>query len=297
MEWKAENTEPDGNTPKRSKYTPESFSKLAPIQKEFYYTILKVKKDMMAHLPEYEQDLLLAPQYRKDFLDILRDAKNMKDAVKRYKTLIGDQFIDRESDDVYGAKTRLKNFDDTQLETLPIYYTRPISDPAQLSLDVVSTMALYIDMALGYKYMNEIMDIMELGRDLMKERKIQDTRGGKPLQEIIKSVGRTISSKIIKPTADTNFMERLNEFYSNQIYGVSQKDEGTIKIPFTNTQLSIAKSANQLNKYTAMNTYAFNLLGGVANVLTGKAMTRIEAVAGEYLGVKESAKADRIYAK
>ena len=70
----------------------------------------------------------------------------------------------------------------------------------------------------------------------------------------------------------------MNDFYSNQLYGITTKDEGSFKLPFTQTHISIAKSANQLNKYTAMNTYAFNLLGGVANVITGLAMTRLEAI-------------------
>ncbi len=251
----------------------------------------------MNYLPENQRDLYLAPQYRKDFLDILRDSKGIEEAARRYRTLIGDQFIDREADDEFGMRHTIKNFDDTRLETLPIYYTQKLDDLGQLSMDVVSTMALYTDMALTYKHMSEIVDLMEIGRDLMRERNIQDTKGGKGLMEQIKSAGRTITSKVIKPTDSTNFMNRLNDFYSSQLYGIYTKDEGSFKLPFTQTHISIAKAANQLNKYTAMNTYAFNFLGGVANVVTGLAMTRIEAIAGQYLGVKESAKADRLYAK
>jgi len=216
----------------------------------------------MNYLPENQRDLYLAPQYRKDFLDILRDSKGIEEAARRYRTLIGDQFIDREADDEFGMRHTIKNFDDTRLETLPIYYTQKLDDLGQLSMDVVSTMALYTDMALTYKHMSEIVDLMEIGRDLMRERNIQDTKGGKGLMEQIKSAGRTITSKVIKPTDSTNFMNRLNDFYSSQLYGIYTKDEGSFKLPFTQTHISIAKAANQLNKYTAMNTYAFNFLGG-----------------------------------
>ena len=139
----------------------------------------------MNYLPENQRDLYLAPQYRKDFLDILRDSKGIEEAARRYRTLIGDKFIDREADDEFGMRHTIKNFDDTRLETLPIYYTQKLDDLGQLSMDVVSTMALYTDMALTYKHMSEIVDLMEIGRDLMKNV-YQDTKGGKVLWSKLK---------------------------------------------------------------------------------------------------------------
>ena len=251
----------------------------------------------MKYLPENKQDLLLAPQIRKDFMEVIKESKNISEGLKRFKTLIGDQFIDRESDDMYGVKETVKGFDGREIERVPIYYTNKLDDAGQLSTDVVSSMLIYADMAIGYKYMNEIVDIMEIGRDIMRDRKIGETKGGRKIMDTIKNAGRTISKKGHKEQGVSNFLERMNGFYSQGMYGVTQRDEGSFKIPFTNTRISYAKLATQANKYTAMNTYAFNLLGGSANVVTGKHMTRIEAMAGEFIGVKESAKADRVYAK
>lgn len=294
--WEEANTEKDG-TPNKIKYKSDAFDKLKPAQKEFYNTIIEIKKEMMQKLPESKQDLYLAPQYRKDFLDIVKDSSSISEAYSKFSTFIGDKWLDREDDDVYGNRGSLKNFDGTKLQSLPIYYTNKLTNPEQLSMDLVSTMALYADMAVSYEEMDNVLDIMEVGRDIMRDRKIQETKGGKGLVENIKAYGRTITSKVYKPQGTSNFIDRINEFYSAQIYGVTQKEEGGVKIPLTEKTLSYAKLSNNLNQLTAMNTYAFNLLGGVANVLTGKAMIRIETIAGEYFGYKESTKADLIYSQ
>lgn len=294
--WIKENTDDEGN-PKASKFPSKEYNSWDASQKEFYNAIIAYKKEMMSYLPENKQDLYLAPQYRKDFMEVIKDSRSITEGLQRFKTLTGDQFIDRESDDMYGVRETVKGFDGREIERLPVYYTNKLDDAGQLSTDVVSSMLIYADMAVGYRNMNEIVDIMEIGRDMMRDRKIGETKGGRKIMDTIKNAGRTISSKAHKEQGVSNFLERLDGFYSQAMYGVTQKDEGSFKIPFTNTRISYAKLASQLNKYTAMNTYAFNLLGGVANVITGKHMTRIEAMAGEFIGVKESAKADRVYAK
>lgn len=153
---------------------------------------------------------------------------------------LGDRWLVRDTDDVFGEtitgeengkKYVLKGFDGREIEKIPIYYSKKMDDTANLSLDIVSSMTLYVDMATRYKYMNEIVDIMEIGRDIMREkRQISQTKGGKELQEKIQTAGRTISNKVFKPKDASLFMDRLNDFYSAQIYGVSQKDEGSFKV-------------------------------------------------------------------
>jgi hypothetical protein len=160
---------------------------------------------------------------------------------------------------------------------------------SQLSTDIVSSLALYTDMAYNYDAMNKIVDIMEVGKDIMANRNIDDTIGGKNIIERFQHGGRTIVNKTIKPKGSSHFMDRLESFYSSQIYGETQKDQGSFKLPFIDSQISIAKAANNLNQFTALNTYAFNLLSGVANVTMGRIMTRVEAISGQYFDIKELA--------
>lgn len=273
-------------------------------QKEFYDVLMDYKRESMKTLPERRQDEYLAPQIRKDHIEVLRDARNLPDAWSRLKALIGDQWLEKDTDDMFGESPTdaegkrivLKDFDGREIERVPIYYSRKMDDTANLSLDAVSSMVMYVDMAAKYKYMGEIVDIMELGRDLMREvRTVGASKGGKELHEVIKTSGRTISSKVLLPKEQSKMMDRINDHFATQIYGATQKDEGTFKV--LGKDVSVAKGSNQLNKLTALNTYALNTLGAAANVVTGLAQNRLETMAGEHLGIKESAKADQIYGK
>lgn len=166
----------------------------------------------------------------------------------------------------------------------------------QLSTDIVSSLAMYADMAYNYDAMNKIIDIMEVGKDIMSNRNIDDTLGGKSIKEVIQREGRKIENKVIKRKGSSRFADRLQDFYEAQIYGKTSIEQGSIKIPLTDTHVSIAKAAGNLNQAVALSTYALNLLSGVANVGMGKMMMRIESISGQYLDVKDLAIADKIYA-
>lgn len=279
--------------PKISLYKNEAFNSLSKEQKEFYNTVIGIKNDLDKLLPDHKIDRFLLPQIRKNWVERLKASKSSSEAAKLFKEGVKDDFVYRESDDEFGARRAVRDFDNTEVHLLPLYYTQKLDDLDQLSTDVISNMALYADMAYNYSAMNDIIDLMELGKDILSNRRITDTRGGKPLIERIKSEGRDIKTNIVKPTEASKFKARLEDFYESQIYGKYMKDEGTIP----GSPISIAKLANQVNKYTSLNTFALNPMAGFANVSMGDLMLRIEAIAGEYLGVKDVAWADATYAK
>lgn len=64
-----------------------------------------------------------------------------------------------------------------------------------------------------------------------------------------------------------------------QVYGEMTEDQ--VLDVFGLFELDVNKAAANLMKLTAMNTYAFNLLGGVSNIAIGKSMERIEAIGGQ----------------
>ncbi len=133
----------------------------------------------------------------------------------------------------------------------------------------------------------------ELGRDMLRERKIIQTKGGKPLVEKFKSVGRKVESTLTKSGDETRFMQRLNDFFEMQVYGRYMADEGT----FGNTKIDKGKVANFVNRITSLNMLGLNLLSGISNVTTGKIMMRIESFAGEFYNESNTLIADRNYGK
>ena len=310
-QWKKDHTDIDefGNElPKSSLYTNPEFSKLSPAQLKFYNFILNVKKEADDKLPDHMVDNMLAPQTRKDYLEILKESTGIKDTLKKVKSHLGDRWLERETDDEFGNSLGITGFDSRKIESLPIYYTRKlhrletyteegvtktrsIPDMGNLSTDIVSSMIMYADMANNYDALNKIVDIMELGRNVMRLRSISDTKNGKPLVEKFQNAGRTIENKIIKPTESTRFMERVNDLFSMQLYGQYQKEQGSIDI--LGNHISIAKLAGNINGLTALSTYATNLNAAVSNVTTGTTMIHIEAAAKEFFDGKSLLKADK----
>ena len=74
-------------------------------------------------------------------------------------------------------------------------------------------------MANDFNEMGKVIDVLELGRDMLREREIVQVRGGKPLAEKFKSVGRKVESVLTKSGDETRFMQRLNDFFEMQVYG------------------------------------------------------------------------------
>ena len=298
--WREHNMTEDSSSkrwlPKSNKYSNKAYTSLAPAQKTFYDKIIEIKQEVDALLPENKMNPYLLPQIRKDFLERLKESKSIKEARKLVGSGIADNWVARESDDEFGSRYGLQDFDGTQLNTLPVYYTTKLSDMNQLSTDIVSSMALYADMAYNYDAMNKIIDIMEVGKDIMSNRQIDETIGGKSVKEVINREGRKIENRIFKKKGSSRFEDRLKDFYESQIYGKTQKEQGSFKLPFIDSQISVAKAANNLNQLTALNTYALNILSGVSNVTMGKVMTRIESISGQFFNMKDIAWADKTYA-
>jgi hypothetical protein len=50
-------------------------------------------------------------------------------------------------------------------------------------------MVAYAAMANDFHQMNKIIDVLELSRDMLKEREVVQTEGGSPLKETFKQLG------------------------------------------------------------------------------------------------------------
>lgn len=294
-QWMNENTvEVDGKRlPSKAKYANKAYQNLTPAQKTYYDYMIGLKEKLDKLLPDNKIDKYLMPQTRKDYLERMKKAGSIREAWNLAKSGVKDSWVERETDDEFGNRLSLQDFNQTQLETIPVYYSKKLDDMRQLSTDAGSSMIMYADMAYNFEAMHGIVEIMEIGRDIMSQRKIGETIGNSPLVERINRKGRDIENKIVKRQGSSRFMDKVDDFYSAQLYGKYQKDQGTFDI--LGTKISVAKLASNINQLTALNTYALNLLSATGNVTIGKSMTRIEAISGEYFNMKELLLADKIY--
>lgn len=281
--------------PKMSIYGNKQYQRLNAAQKEYYDTVMNIKSQLDSYLPEKYTTLTNAVKIRKDLLERVKSSDGVRSGAKQIWESIKDEFIRRTDDVDFGDRATVKDFEGNEVQTLPIYYTKlkEGESPNDLSTDIVSTLTAYAAMANDFNEMNKVIDLLELGRDMLKEREIVQTRGGKPLVEKFKSVGRKVESTLTKSGDETRFMQRLNDFFEMQVYGRYMADEGT----FGNTKIDKGKVANFVNRMTSLNTLAVNVLSGISNVATGKVMMRIESFAGEFFNESNTLHADREYGK
>lgn len=282
--------------PKMSLYASEKYRNMTPAQKEFYDTIMKIKSELDSYLPEKYTTLTSAVKIRKDLLERVKQSDSVKQGTTQIWEAIKDQFIRRSDDTEFSDRATVKDFEDKEVQVLPVYYTKLKENESanDISTDVVSTMIAYAAMANDFDEMNKIIDVLEVGRDILRDNlEITKTRGGKPLIERFTSVGRKVESIVTKDKDDRRILQRLNDFFEMQVYGRYMADEGT----FGSTNIDKGKVANFVNRITSLNMLGLNTLSGISNVATGKVMMRIESFAGEFYNEKNTLNADRIYGK
>lgn len=281
--------------PKKSIYGNKDFENLSYTKREYWDKIMEIKSKLDAFLPEKYTKLQNTVKIRKDLLERVKSSEGVKSGGQQLWEAIKDQFIRRTDDTDFGDKATVKDFEGNEVQTLPIYYTKlkEGENPNDISTDIVSTLTAYAAMANDFNEMNKIIDVLELGRDILREREIVQTRGGKPLTEKFKSVGRKVESTLTRSGDETRFMQRLNDFFEMQVYGRYMADEGT----FGKTNIDKGKVANFINRMTSLNMLGLNLLSGISNVTTGKIMMRIESFAGEFYNESNTLMADRNYGK
>lgn len=279
--------------PKMSIYGNKQYQGLNKTQKEYYDTVMNIKSQLDSYLPEKYTTLTNAVKIRKDLLERVKSSNGVGSGVKQIWESIKDEFIRRTDDVDFGDRATVKDFEGNEVQTLPIYFTKLKEGESanDLSTDIVSTLTAYAAMANDFDEMNKVIDVLELGRDLLRERQVIQTQGGKPLVEKFKAIGREVESKLTKEGEATRFIQRLNNFFEMQVYGRYMADEGT----FGKTNIDKGKVANFVNRVTSMNNLALNVLSGISNIATGKVMMRIESFAGEFFNEKNTITADRVY--
>lgn len=296
--WKDQNQvlmEIDGEeqlVPDPAKY-PSNYDKLDTTAKQFYEEWINIKASL---------DALLGPRKT----HISDTIKIRRRGIERFKTSFTGEAIQNMINSAKAAVLRsyddsetkykdtvntIKDFEDREVMKLPLYY---IDDNIHtsyedLSHDAIGTLIAYADMAINYEALNSIVNPLEVGRIVARKRKIVDTSGSKKKVESFRRKGtERQESEVLKPTESTHFWELLNNFFESKIYNRFIEDSGDLWEggPDTNKLVSI------LLKIGSMAQLGMNAIAHTANLLTGGAMTNIEAITGEVFTARQLAAAD-----
>ena len=229
-EWYKEHTikekDKDGNeitVPNKAIYFNPKFREMVnnKAKKEFYDAIMELKTELDSKLPEGYTSLYNTIKIRKDLIERIKQSDNIKNGATELIESIKDQFIRRTDDTDFGVKATKKDFEDRQVQILPIYYTKLKNGESNndISTDVVSTMIAYAGMVDDYEQMNKCIDVLELSRDIIRdELEIKEKDGNKELKERFSALGTKVETTLMKRKDKRRIIERIDDLYDMQVY-------------------------------------------------------------------------------
>lgn len=290
-------TDKKGNVPKKSLYGNAAYDQImnenGP-RKAYYNAMMEIKRELGNYLPSGVTYANSAVLIRKDFLERMKSSTSIGNSAKQLWEVIKESLVLTSKDVEYSEQIALLDFEGNTVDTLPLYYTslRKNETMEDMSTDVSSAMIAFASMAINYDEMNNVIDVLELGRGLMMDREVVQTSGKKVLKEKFKLNGVEVENEVIVKGLGTKFMQRLNDFFDMQIYNKMIKNQGTIG----ETNISVAKAADTLNLMTSIKGLSFNVLSSLATLSVGSITMRIESLVNEYFSPKNVAVADVRYA-
>lgn len=266
-----------------------SYSQLSTPEREFYDSYIAIKRKIEERLPKSKRDLYRAPQIRKDFIERIAGSRSGKELWDQIKSGALDQVMRRVDDGESAFSKGYLNIQGELVRTIPILYTRTLEDPRSLSLDGVSTLLAYAAMANRYNHLRSLEDIINIGDDIMKRRKVGVTRSGKVVKAAFDKMGNIdLDTPLLKEGVNSNSYKMWQHMVDTNMYGETSNESDQVQT----SGISPMKSASLLNKISTMMDMGFNLMLGVANVGTGIIFQNTEAIAGQYFTKKQLASAD-----
>lgn len=264
-------------------------------QADYYNEFMSIRQELISLLPKdlYESNPNLAVQIRKDLMERL-GSTNILNWGTEIKNSLQDQLINRIDDADRGFTLAMRDFNNKEVMSVPLYFTKELENSKHLSRDTTSTLLAFADMAINYDEMYNVADLFEIGRGVLEQREVQETKGGKPAVEVIKDEGRKISQTINK--TDKNFVKAYNELLESQLYGRFLKPGEDISVT-DNISINTNKTARFFNKITSLNQLALNALSAIASVGNDIIQVNSEVLAGEHFNAKQLWNADKIYRK
>jgi len=148
-------------------------------------------------------------------------------------------------------------------EVIPIYYRQPIA-PADLSMDIVSSILLDYSNSLNFRTKTETAVVLDVLKGVVSEGDIKQQTSFSRLRKIRKG---TEDVDVVRDAADSNVVKTLDHLIRHRIYGISVEGD-----PHFN------KIIAPIGNYTSIVGMAVNHISAVTNILQGSTMSTIEAM-------------------
>ena len=257
----------------------------------WYNSFMTMKKEIDALLPAGATAAVRLPQFTGRFSHRFRALKaQMESSPAAFghalRSKCNDFFVVREDEGwMFGSDNEFNELEHDPLESvvyynkekinrLPIYGVNKLHDMTTLSTDIFGSMIRYASMAASYNAMSSVVDIFELGKEVMKRRRFK-TSGNKSDKE--------------QTTGTSRAYARYLKFVEKNVYGLN------VTPPKFKRSKVWMKIANELASLGGKVLLYGNLHGGVVNTGTGMFEIMKEAMAGENFTLRELKEAHKIY--
>lgn len=294
--WRAEHCQTlFDDMPNRKKYRNEEYFNLQSNQKTLMDAYLNLKSEFDMRYPAPRVVPYRAIQIRRSgTLRAIDALKNPSNIIENIKSAIAEKIFERPDDDqIFGdiSTKSLTDFNGREFMRLPIMFTAALENPNEVSTDVFDALINYAYATNQYLAMSSTLDTLEVGRELLREREVTQTKRNKEVTETINGLGMHFNKRVIK--GNSNIIDRIDDFYESQIYERHFKDAGGFTLFGKN--ISNNKLVTLWIQMSSTAMLGFNGLSSLANLGNGISMMNIEAAAGQWFTAGNLAKADKDY--
>lgn len=284
-----------GNKPNVKMYQNSAYTGMDSAKKDFLKKFLELKHKFDKRLPEDKIVANRAIQKRRDLGQRLFDmAANPSSIIKSVSEAIGTDLLKKPDDDQqFGQRTGLTDFSGNEFMVLPVLYNNPLNNPDELSTDLFSTLSSWAYTTNLYSELDKVVDPLEVCKAVVEEyRKTAKVSNNQNMVEKVPGLSN-VYNKIFM-SGGTNIEQKLKDFMESQIYQRYYADSDKV-IKIFNKEIKANKVTDALLRLTSTASLGFNFLTQLANAATGISMQNIEAIANQFFGAKDLAKADAAY--
>lgn len=279
----------EGRYMPNTSYRDSSWDNLSIDVQNLIGDIIQLKRNIDSRLGEVHTKDYRAPQFKGTFMDKVRNKKLYEGTASAIgHTVIGeirDTFCESSEDTEYGSNATYNNeeeqlfhdklaFEKEKLNRVPLYGINLLQDMSEMSTDIFHSMLAYSGMANQYAALSQIVDTLEVGREVLSERKVAG----------LKTENERMNDKSYAFTRYTKFLDK-------QIYGI-----GATKIYLPKGAL-VDKITSFFTGLASKIYLGGNVAGGLVNLGTGSIEIFKEAFAGEFMNSKDWLKANIEYFK
>lgn len=300
-----------------------------PAKKRFYEFFMKKYSIMQSYYPSRATIRNRIIGLKMNEKESLSHEKGLVNKAKAQFELFKDNFRTTYNDDLATMRVDPAGH---EIKMLPIYYCNfKKEDLPTVTRDCVSALMAYSLKANEYNELNEVVDSLELAKEILKNRQIERSKGGLHVIESLKRIAslrkkteglrsqlkeardkgdiKKIEAleKQLKDFEDREKNERLTEtddgksnasamlddIFDMQLYGRTHNLEGVVDI--FGTKVDLGKVADWINKRTAEGALSLSLTNGLSNLNTGTVMMLIETLSKEYFTASDWAWAEKEY--